>query len=275
MLSNVWSKLHICDSEGVRCFDLFSSIQVITVIAMLYSFIIHYCGYIIMPRQSLLPRAQEIYSEDGLSQLMNSTYAYTRKRVREIFRNSVEVLIRRRAEIHRRQINLNGVTVSIDISWVDKHFPYYEPSYPTRSNPEYESTLVELIKTYVRSGDSVTVIGGGLGVTTVVASKSTDERVTVFEQSKSTYEILTRTIELNGCSDNTNTQLKTVGEPAFSNFSYSSPDTDRISPSELPYADVYEMDCEGAEITILRQMNVRPSTLLIKTHNNHNEVYEI
>jgi hypothetical protein len=110
----------------------------------------------------------------------------------------------------------------------------------------------------------------------VVASKITDGEVTVFEQSKPTYRILNRTIELNNCSDAIKTELKAVGEAAGSTFTHDVPSgVDRIPPSELPYADVYEMDCEGAETTILQEMNVKPSTLLIETHNNHDDVCEI
>jgi hypothetical protein len=227
-----------------------------------------------MPEQSLTSRGIEIYSDRGLLQLLNSTQSYIRNRVRNRYRSAVEPLRRIKTDTH--QIDLNGVTVPVEVSPIDEYLPYYEPPYRTEDDPEYEYTEVESLRTYAQKGDDVVVIGGGLGVTAVAASRVTDGEVTVFEQSKPTYQILTRTIELNDCGDNVNPELKTVGETAGSNFTHQPPsDIDRTSPSELPYADVYEMDCEGAETTILRKMDVKPPTLLIETHNNHDIVCDI
>lgn len=230
-----------------------------------------------MSEQSLPSKAIEIYSDRGLLQLINSTQSSIRNRFRNRYRNryrsAVELLRRVKTDTH--QIDLNGVTVPVEASPIDKYL-HYEPPYPTEDNPEYEYTEVESLKTYAQKGDDVVVIGGGLGVTAVVASRVTDGEVTVFEQSKPTYQILTRTIELNDCGDNVNPELKTVGETGGSNFTHQPPsDIDRTSPSELPYADVYEMDCEGVETTILRKMDVKPPTLLIETHSNHDIVCDI
>jgi hypothetical protein len=166
--------------------------------------------------------------------------------------------------------------VSVEINSIDKYLPYYEPPYPTEDDPEYEHTEVESLRTCAEKRDDVVVIGGGLGVTAVVASQVTDGTVTVFEQSKPTYKILKRTVELNDCSDKIDVELAAVGEVAGSNFTHKPPsDVDRIPPSELPYADVYEMDCEGAETEILQKMGVKPSVLLGEPHNNHSQVVDI
>ncbi|MCQ4333124.1 hypothetical protein KM295_06370 [Natronomonas sp. F2-12] len=175
-----------------------------------------------------------------------------------------------------RQVNLNNIVVSVYISKIDKYIPYYDPPYPIENDPEYEHAEVESIRTYAKKGDDVVIIGGGLGVTAVAACKETNGEVTVFEQSKPTYRILKRTIELNDCSDKIDVELAVVGEVGHSNFTHKQPSkVDRMLPTELPYADVYEMDCEGAETTILQKMDVRPSVLLVETHNNHNEVCDI
>lgn len=227
-----------------------------------------------MPEQSLLNRAWKIYSKRGLLQLLNKSLSYAQYRIHPRYKNTIAAL--RRIKTKTRQINLNEVPVSVEVSPVDRYAPFYEPPYPTESDPEYEHTEVESLRTYAKEGDSVVVIGGGLGVTAVVASEVTDGKVTVFEQSKPTYRILNRTIELNNCSDAIKTELKAVGEAAGSTFTYDVPsDVDRIPSSELPYADVYEMDCEGAETTILQGMSVKPPTLLIETHNNHDDVRDI
>lgn len=232
-----------------------------------------------MSGRSLPVRALEIYSERGALSLLNSTQAYIRNRIRHRihseYKTAVENL-RRFTPSELQQVTLNGVLVSVEVNAVDKYLPYYEPPYPTEDDPEYEHTEVESLRTYARKGDNVVIIGGGLGVTAVVASKVADEKVTVFEQSQSTYRILKRTVELNDCTDNIDIELMAVGEIAGSNFTHKQPsEVERMSPTELPYADVYEMDCEGAETTILQKMNIRPPVLLIETHDNHKEVYNI
>jgi len=228
-----------------------------------------------MSGQSLPVRALEIYSERGALSLLNSTQAYIRHSIHSEYKAAVENL-HQYTQSELRKITLNGVLVSVEIHSIDKSLPYYEPPYRTEDGPEYEHTEVESLRTYAKKGDEVVVIGGGLGVTAVVASKVTDGKVTVFEQSKPTYKILKRTVELNDCSDKIDVELAAVGEVAGSNFTHKQPsDVERIRPSELPYADVYEMDCEGAETEILQKMGVKPSVLLIETHDNHNQVVDI
>jgi len=158
---------------------------------------------------------------------------------------------------------------------IDKYVPFYEPRY-TQDDPKYEYTEVEAVRTYVDNEDDVVIIGGGFGVTAVVASKQTSGEVTVFEQTPSTYEILKRTIKINGRGDNIKLRLNAVGKVSNSTFTDEHPsNVEVISPKELPPSDVYEIDCEGAETIILREMTERPLTILVETHNNHEEVIEI
>lgn len=230
-----------------------------------------------MSDPSLLSRAYRIYSDRGLLSLLNSTQSYIQYKTSydEKYKSAVNRL-RQFSSSELQQVNLNDVLVSVETCRIDKYIPYYSPAHPTKDNPEYEHTEVESLRTYSKKGDDVVIIGGGLGVTAVVASKVTGGEVTVFEQSKSTYQILKRTIEINNCSDSIDINLIAVGEVAGSNLTHKQPsEVDTMSPTELPYADVYEMDCEGAETTILQKMNVRPPVLLVETHGNHDQVSEI
>ncbi|MFC3476379.1 class I SAM-dependent methyltransferase [Halobacterium litoreum] len=228
-----------------------------------------------MPGQSLPTRVWEIYSEEGLISLLNSIQSYIRNKTHSNYTKVVNSL-KRFTPDKSRQLELNDVVVPVNINLLDVYSPYYEPAYPTENDPEYEYTEVESLKSYAEKGDEVVVIGGGLGVTAVVASKVTDSKVTAFEQSKQTYEILSQTIELNDCTDKVDIELAAVGEVAGSNFTQNPPsDVNRVPASKLPHADVYEMDCEGAETAILQKMDVKPSVLLVETHNNHSEVVDI
>jgi hypothetical protein len=39
-----------------------------------------------------------------------------------------------------------------------------------------------------------------------------------------------------------------------------------LTPSQLPSCDVLELDCEGAEADILREMIIHPRVVLVETH---------
>jgi hypothetical protein len=39
-----------------------------------------------------------------------------------------------------------------------------------------------------------------------------------------------------------------------------------VSPSQLPQCNVLQMDCEGAEVEILREMIIQPRVILVETH---------
>jgi hypothetical protein len=41
-----------------------------------------------------------------------------------------------------------------------------------------------------------------------------------------------------------------------------------LPPSELPPCNVLELDCEGAEVEILREMNIQPRVILVETHDH-------
>jgi hypothetical protein len=41
-----------------------------------------------------------------------------------------------------------------------------------------------------------------------------------------------------------------------------------LAVGQLPECDVLEMDCEGAELGILRAMVIRPRAVLVETHGN-------
>ena len=39
-----------------------------------------------------------------------------------------------------------------------------------------------------------------------------------------------------------------------------------LPPSQLPTCNVLEMDCEGAEVEILREMTIQPRVIVVETH---------
>lgn len=227
-----------------------------------------------MSEKPLTHRAVELYADEGILQLLSETASYTRNAILARYRSGVEYL-KQFSSGKAKRITLNNVLVPIETYWMDRHLPYYEPPYPTASDPDYEHTEAEALRTYTSQNDDVVIIGGGLGVTTVVASRVTDGTVTTFEPSKNTFEILQRTIAVNDCQDNVTGICAAIGRVKNSNLTHARPtNSETVSPADLPDADVYEMDCEGAETTILAEMEVRPTVVLVETHDNEEAVVD-
>jgi hypothetical protein len=57
---------------------------------------------------------------------------------------------------------------------------------------------------------------------------------------------------------------KIIGKPVHIPGSIS--DLPLTEPSELPACDILELDCEGAESYILKNMTIKPRTIITETH---------
>lgn len=136
--------------------------------------------------------------------------------------------------------------------------------------PDYESALVSAIRTQVQEGDSVIIVGGGLGVSTVAAAEATrrDGKVETYEGSAEQYRIVKNTTSLNKVEGCTNTNHAIVGSFLdHSRDSYGEPENAEIvNPSTLSNPDVLVLDCEGAELEILSNLSSNPDTVIVETH---------
>lgn len=167
---------------------------------------------------------------------------------------------------------LNGVETR-PFRTSDRYFPgFLKPNQGAHPDPEsYEIALCDSIRDSVFPGDSVTIIGGGLGVTAVIAANESENgQVTVFEAAKSMVPHIKSTLALNGVSDCVDTRHAIVGHVASSLSPPRGAET--IPPGELDECDVLEMDCEGAEVQILRELDIRPRTLIVETHGTRDDV---
>lgn len=135
--------------------------------------------------------------------------------------------------------------------------------------PVHERTVVSALRRYVRRGDSVVVVGGGWGTTTVVAARMThyEGDVTVYEPSSKMLDVIRRTVDANRVDE-----LVTVEHAAIGSVSDSSErifgksDGDLYPPAAIPECDVLDLDCEGAELEILRGLSFRPRLLTVEVH---------
>lgn len=165
---------------------------------------------------------------------------------------------------------LGGVLTCYDLTSADRYVPRaWLPWWMTDpgGNSSYEAALVGGLDAHVRPGDRVVVVGGGIGVTAVNAAARAGRsgHVTCFEGSLENCALVRRTAVLNGVG-NLTVRHAIVGQ---SIAVYGAPsEVGEVLPADrLPPCDVLELDCEGAEMRILREMTIRPRVLLVETHS--------
>lgn len=130
-------------------------------------------------------------------------------------------------------------------------------------DPDYKQGTINSIRTYCRHDDHVVVIGGGLGVSAVVAAHISDS-VTVYEGGVEIADRLRETIRLNCVEDTVMVSEAIVAEDLDV---YGKTITDKtVPPADLEECDVLEMDCEGAEIPILERMEIEPRIIIVESH---------
>lgn len=210
-----------------------------------------------------------------LAAYRNEGRAGVRRKLTWGYRQLITQYVRPVMPATTRICRLSGVEVPIDVSVIDERLPGYEPPLPIRDNPSYEQAEAEALRAQCEPGDDVVVIGGGLGVTAVIAARATGPtgRVTVYEPSPNAVRIVRDTVRWNACGDTVDVIHAAVGTARASCYTHGDPTSPRSVPyTQLPNADVYEMDCEGEEEPILRAMTAEPRAVLVETHDNHNTV---
>lgn len=135
-----------------------------------------------------------------------------------------------------------------------------------QDNPIYEQELMNGLRGTVRPGDRVVVVGGGEGITASMAAMLAGETGSVlcFEGDRAGIAAVMRTAEANGVADRISCTYAVVGRNIGV---FGTEVADRIvPPHELPPCDVLEMDCEGSEVEILREMTIQPRAVVVETH---------
>lgn len=135
--------------------------------------------------------------------------------------------------------------------------------------PDHEARVVRALRRHVRRGDRVVVVGGGWGTTTVVAARMThfEGAVTTFEPSSRMVETVRRTVEVNRVAGVVTVEHAAVGSVSESSERiFGAADGDELAPEALPACDVLDLDCEGAELEILRGIEFRPRLLTVEAH---------
>jgi hypothetical protein len=134
--------------------------------------------------------------------------------------------------------------------------------------PEYEAAIIDGLRERVCDGDDVVIVGGGFGVSSVVAARhaGASGSVTTYEAGADQYDLVTEALDINDVDERVTVEHAIVGAAVST---YTPPEDARVvDPANVPDCDVLEMDCEGAELGILRDLAVRPRVLIVETHAN-------
>jgi hypothetical protein len=202
-------------------------------------------------------RALSKYRKDGIVSLSKSIYMFSSHTVTASLREITPV---------KRNAIWNGVKMSSDIApkhrWIDDFIQIIQTDYE-----ESEGGEVEFHKEFTQQGDTVVIIGGGRGVTTVRSAQESgpDGHVSVFEASEEYSSIIREVIELNSVESRCEIQTAIIG-PLIDAEGGSHDKTKRVPPKDLPSCDVLEMDCEGSETEIISNMEIRPRIVIIEVH---------
>lgn len=138
----------------------------------------------------------------------------------------------------------------------------------TDEQPEYEVPLVRGIEQAVQTGDSVVIVGGGRGVSTVIAARAVGPSgdVRVYEGSREQYDRVEETVQLNRVADRVSVNFEVIGD-AVSLWGEGK-QAEISDPENLPPCDVLVLDCEGAEQQVVSELTTPPSTVVVETHGD-------
>lgn len=136
-------------------------------------------------------------------------------------------------------------------------------------DPNYKSDLISAVRIEVADGDDVTVIGAGHGISAISAARRAgpNGHVRIYEAAEDWIQKLQSTMALNDIPKNQYTIRHALVGPAV-DVDGDVAKADTIAVNDLNLGDVLEMDCEGAELEILKELGDAepPRTIIVETH---------
>ena len=132
--------------------------------------------------------------------------------------------------------------------------------------PEHEVELIAAIRKYIKNGEKVLVIGGGSGASTVVVAHQVGNTgsVITYEGNLNSVNVVKDTINLNKVNDRVIVNHTIVEEPVHLMGELKNAST--LAAKDFPDCDVLVMDCEGAELPILKNIKIKPRLIIVETH---------
>ena len=166
-------------------------------------------------------------------------------------------------------IHFAGIPTCYDRKRSDLWFPTSWLGKSPADQPDYEAILVAGLNETVRPGDTVVIVGGGAGVTSVFAALRTGPSgaVDCFEGSKRHVSCVKETAARNSV---TNVRVHhAIVAKSIVVYGTGSDLGPVLPAAQLPPCDVLELDCEGAEAEIVSELTIRPRVILVETHGKY------
>ena len=221
---------------------------------------------------SLIQRIRKKKGEEGIAGVLSEAprFCYRHfirdKLIKQLYRDR----IRPNFNIDKPAVH-NSVEIPPEVGEprgsIDRWLPI---SLVTTDDPNAEGGEVACHQSLTKKGDTVIIIAAGSGVTTVNAARrcGPDGSVQAYEASESQINMANKVLEAN---DITNADIVSgiVGEDIDISGELRD-DVEEIPASELPNCDVLELDCEGAEVSILKGLTQRPRVLIVEVHPRKN-----
>jgi len=119
----------------------------------------------------------------------------------------------------------------------------------------------------VEEKDTVVIIGGGHGITSVAAAKNICDsgKIIIYEATERRLKDIRRTMRLNNV-ERKNHEIIHAAVGNADNVVGNKGDASIMSPMSIPKCDVLEIDCEGSEINVLKALNQKPRVIVVETH---------
>ena len=157
-----------------------------------------------------------------------------------------------RPHFPRKIVELNGVPVW-SLALPDR----------TRNREDYEEDIASKYRDMVEEGDRVVIVGGGYGVTAIIAARQ-GAHVTCYEGSAERAELIRKNVQMNAVAERVDVYEAIVGQKVM--VVGDGTEATKVEPSDLPACDFLELDCEGSELSILKELTIRPEVIIVETH---------
>lgn len=130
--------------------------------------------------------------------------------------------------------------------------------------PEYKEGFLSSIEEYAPSRE-IELVGFGRGVSTTVALEAGAQHVTAYEASPEMIQRGRETLRANRCDEERVSIVHGLVGTA-KNVYGDMGDPEILNPNDLQGADCLVLDCEGAEVGILEELNTTPEVIIVESH---------
>lgn len=213
-----------------------------------------------------ITRSLEIRREHGVRELLSRIAPFIKYQILKPVHHTYMKLFHIILPVRRNAI-LNDVQVPPSIMRPRLYFDEHLPFYAIPDNKLKENGIVTAHKEYTESDDDVVIIAGGMGVSTVRAAReASDGELEVFEGGSEQAKAVKDVVDLHELEDRVTVHHAIVGEKIDVYGAGQTDSAKQITYDSIPDCDVLELDCEGSELEILRNLSISPRVIIVELH---------